>query len=121
MFAKLKELGLTPEQKEKIQAIRKSGKENMQKLREDAKSAHQKLAEAHKKDASKAELTQLFNTAQEKQQAVAKQRFSQAMEIRDVLTPEQRKKAGAMMGEFFEKRGGKGRHGSHGPDSDDEE
>ncbi len=116
----MKELGLSEDQKAKIKEIRKNGRETKKKLRSELKEAKEKLRTSAQTDASKDQLVALFNSVQEKQQAAAKFGFSQAMEIREVLTAEQRKKAGAMLGKFFKERGHPGKKGP-GPDEDDSE
>lgn len=120
MFKKMKSLNLTEDQKKKVKEIREKDHEQVASLRKELKSAMTELREAAKKNASKDDLTRLFNTVQEKKQALAKQRFNKALEIREILTPEQRKKAADMMDEFFKEHKGRFKKG-HARDRNDDE
>lgn len=93
VFRHLDELGLTAEQKSKVAEIRKKGEEQATKLRDEAHAAHLALMTGVKNDASTDDLKKLFETMQDKSDALEDHRFSQMMEVRDVLTAEQRKKA----------------------------
>lgn len=103
-FKKIRELDLSAEQKTKLKEIRKKYREQNKKMREEARTAREKLIEVAQTSAPNSELQSLFAAAQEKHQAAAKQAFTEALEIRDLLTPEQRKKAGALMAEHHKKR-----------------
>jgi periplasmic protein CpxP/Spy len=122
MRGEMKELGLSDEQRAKIKEIRKGGREEGKKLRSELKEVREKLRNAAQSDSSKADLLSLFSKVQEKQQAMARHGFSKAMEIREVLTPDQRKKAGKLLGKFFHERreGMRGHKGPRGDDGDDE-
>jgi Spy/CpxP family protein refolding chaperone len=109
-----KELALTPDQSAKVKAIRekymaqgKSKREAMKAAKEDLKTAMQsdkKGPEVQK------ELQAKFQKVQALKQEASAQWFAMALEIREVLTPEQVKKFHELRKEH---KGGKGKHGHH--------
>lgn len=110
-----KDLDLTKEQKQKLEAMRADSKDDRKDNREAMKTARKALAEAAKGDASEAQLRTLFNSLQDLHKKNATARFEKLLKIRAILTPEQRKKI------KMHKFGGPGnRGGKHGkrPDRD---
>jgi Spy/CpxP family protein refolding chaperone len=98
----MKELGLSDEQREKIKSIREKSKDERKKSRQELQAAHEAFREKIESNASQAELRKLFNVVQDKRKAVAERGFSTALEVREVLNEEQRKKAGFLLGRYFD-------------------
>lgn len=94
----LRELDLSPEQKEKIKAIRQANRESMKKLREAARDSRKAVKDALA-GGDDATLTKLFNDSQAKHQAMASAAFDQMLKVRAVLTAEQRNKIRALLEE----------------------
>lgn len=88
----IEQLDLTSAQKKKIDELRKSQKEKLQKKHEAKREAGKKFHEAMGKDAKESELRKLFKRKQKAKMELDKARFEMALEVRQVLTPEQRKK-----------------------------
>ncbi len=111
----LKELDLTPEQMEKIKAIRQEQHGQMVSLKEEVQKEKTALQEAVKSSASSNEsLTTQFKTFQASKNKLADVRFASMLKIREVLTPAQREKvreqlAGHLAGGFPKGRRGHGR------------
>ncbi len=119
-FRKIRELDLTAEQKSKLKEIRKKYRDQNKQLRAEARSARDKLVEVAQTSAPASELQTLFTAVQEKHQAASKQAFTEAMEIREILTPDQRKKAGALIAEHHKKRRDEMRDKKSKEDEDEE-
>lgn len=123
--AMMKELNLTPEQKEKLKAIRSQNKGDRKENRQEMKKLREELETAMRGSASDSELKSKFEAIQKKQQEFAKERFEHVLAIRAILTPEQRAKFKGMgpgmgHGGMGPGMGGKHGHGSMG-DADSED
>jgi len=94
----LEELNLSPEQQEQLKQIREKNKEGIKKQKQAMKAERRKLQEAFQSDASDATIKAQFNKVQDQRRAFGEARFDQVLEIRKILTPEQRKKFRAMRG-----------------------
>lgn len=95
--AALEKLGLSAEQKDKIKAIRKSRESANKETREALKEARKSMEEAVKGDASKSDLLAKFESLQTLRNKMGRQRFDMILEVREVLTPEQRKNFRSML------------------------
>ncbi len=101
----LEGLDLSEEQRKAIKEIRQANKEKMKQLRSEQKTAREALMAAQKSGStSDSELKKLFDAAAEKRLALEKARFNNMLDIRKVLTPEQREQAKEKMGKRFNKR-----------------
>jgi len=86
------ELNLQSSQKEKIQKIHENYRESMKQKREAVKEAKKNLEQAMLSDADDTTLRKYFSSFQNARSEMMKLHFEQALEIRKILTPEQRKK-----------------------------
>lgn len=108
------ELNLTDAQVTKIKAIHEKNRERIESDRDERqkhRKARQDLQTLMQSDASKKELQAKFKATQpdcKKRQKMSQGHFEEILEIRDVLTPEQRKKFRGMMGKKKGKRGKRG-------------
>jgi len=94
----MKQLNLTPEQKEKFKAIRKSGRETGKSLVEKKKALRQKFQTALKSGASDGELRSIHQEIMAARTAAGNHRFEQLLKKRGILTDEQKKKFGELRG-----------------------
>lgn len=123
----MKELNLTAEQKQKMQELRSGDREKMQNKRKEMQAARDALDAAMKGNASEKEIWGKFDDLQKVQAKFAKERFEKVMEIRSLLTPEQRAKFRGSMGKGMgegkdrEHRGKNGRRGARDNNEDDGE
>lgn len=108
----MKELNLTDEQSEKIKEIRRSHRERVKSAREEMKATREALQSTMQSGASNSELKSKHEAKINARNKFERSRFDQMLEIRSVLTPEQRKKFKGMRGEM--RKGGKGRKGRGG-------
>lgn len=92
----IKYLALNQEQVEKLRQIYTKGTEKFEAKHRVIEERHSELQAAMRTEASSAKLKRLFASLQEAKEDAAKIRFNQKMDIRDVLTPEQRSKFLAM-------------------------
>ena len=86
----LQQLDLTSEQTEKIDAIRAESRQEYEALREEMRDSHQQMRSLLSSDASSNELRQQHRAMQRLRQKMSDRRFETMLEIREVLTPEQR-------------------------------
>lgn len=89
---RLKELDLTAEQKDKLKAVRTEAKTEIKKCREDMKQARKDFKDALKSGASKEEVIAAFQKMTDKKTELSKSRLESILEVRDILTTEQRAK-----------------------------
>ena len=87
-----KQLDLNDEQKEQIKEIRKGNKEKAQSLRETAKSNKEAFKNAMDSQTSNSKLKSLRSKMVKSKQALKDHRFNTMLEIREILTTEQRVK-----------------------------
>jgi Spy/CpxP family protein refolding chaperone len=88
----LKDLNLTPEQTQKIQAIRSRYKNQLDQQRQAAQQAQRELRDMMVGTASSDQIRQKYEQVENFRSQLMKTRFNSLLEIRDILTPEQRQK-----------------------------
>ena len=98
----LQQLDLTPEQREKIDEIQAESRREYETLSEEMRDSHQQMQSLLSSDASSNELRQQHQQMQRLHQQMSDRRFETMLEIREVLTPEQR----AQMAQFRQNRPG---------------
>jgi len=98
----LQQLNLTPEQQQRIRAIREDAKANNEGLRQQMQQAREQMRSLSASNASDNELRQHHQQVQALQQQMSNQRFETLLKIRAELTPEQR----AQMAQLMEQRKG---------------
>jgi len=106
----MKELNLSAEQREKLVEIRKANRAKMETLRDKMNDFHKKMEEALQSNASADEARKLHKEYRPLRQEMEDQRFEQILKVREILTPDQRKK----FRQGMKARSGKGR-GMGGP------
>jgi len=102
----LQQLDLTPEQSEQIEAIKEQSKTRMEDLKQQMRSQREQMKSLLANDADAEEIRTQHQEAQDLHQQAANNRFETMLEIREVLTSEQRAKIAELMEQH---RGGKGR------------
>jgi periplasmic protein CpxP/Spy len=88
----LRDLDLSPDQMQKIRAIRGQYQEKLMSQRQAARQAQRELRTLMAGDASIEEIRQKYRTVQTLHQQVADTQFNSLLEMRQVLTPPQRQK-----------------------------
>ncbi|WP_299415590.1 Spy/CpxP family protein refolding chaperone [Acaryochloris sp. IP29b_bin.148] len=109
------ELNLTPEQTEQIDQIREQGSQAKEATREEFRAAREKMQTLMASDASDDELRAQHQVLQDLHQQMGDARFENKLQIRQVLTPEQRAKMAELKKQRQGKRGRGRRH--HSQDS----
>ena len=105
-----KELGLSEEQVKQMKALKDKNHDSGKELRQKAKAAKEDLHKAMgNPSATNEELQAKFDTAEQAKNAAHRQRFAHMLEVRKILTEEQRAKFHAKRKEWKEKH--KGRRG----------
>ncbi|MBF0493457.1 MAG: Spy/CpxP family protein refolding chaperone [Deltaproteobacteria bacterium] len=102
--ALFKELKLSETQKKQIQKIHETNHESFKANRQASKEARNKLKEAMEGSSSDQEIRQLFQESQKLQTELMTQRFEEALAIRKILNPEQRKQFQEFRKKMFEER-----------------
>ena len=99
----LEQLDLTSEQSEQIEAIQEQSETENQALFEQLQTNHQQMQSLLSSNANSEELRANHQQEQNLRQQLGNNRFETMLEIREVLTPEQR----TQMTELMEKKGRK--------------
>jgi periplasmic protein CpxP/Spy len=102
------QLNLSADQKSQIQKIRDQEKSSSEGLRQQMRTAMEKQKLLMTGNASDDELRQQHREMQALRQQADTRRFETKLQIRNILTPEQRTKAAQLMQEY---RGGRGHRG----------
>jgi periplasmic protein CpxP/Spy len=98
-------LKLTPEQKQKLEAMHSRQKERMQSQREQARADHQALqAELRKENPNQAEIQRLTSSIQQRRNQAMQERIQSQLEFNQTLTAEQRAELNKMAAEREQKR-----------------
>ncbi|MGK7926604.1 MAG: Spy/CpxP family protein refolding chaperone [Spirulina sp.] len=104
----LEQLNLSAEQKQQIQAIREQAKANSQQLREQMQNAREQMRSLMAGNASESELRQQHQVIDNLRDQMSDRRFETMLQIREVLTPEQRAQLAEMEPPQRGRRGGGG-------------
>lgn len=102
----MRDLDLTDEQRSKIKEIRQAGRESTKSSRERMKAAREAFQSEMESGGSSSSLQSKHEAMINARAEFARARFNQMLQVREVLTPEQRKKFKGM-GRF----GGQGKRG----------
>jgi Spy/CpxP family protein refolding chaperone len=105
----LDQLDLTSEQSEKIAAIQEDFRSQNESLHEEMQANRQEMRSLFSNDASAEELRQQHQEMQSLHEQLGNNRFETMLQIREILTPEQRDQMAELM-EQHQGRG-KGRYG----------
>lgn len=101
----IKELGLTPEQQDKIKAERDKSLKEQRALREDISSKREELAkELERTDVDKAKISSLVSDLKQLEGRAIEQRVGRILSMREYLTPEQFKKFQDKIKEYKNRR-----------------
>lgn len=95
----LKGLNLSEEQREKVKAIREKQESKVSSLRDRVKSAQEAFQNAQRSNESKSSILSKFDSLSELRTQMARARVEGMLEIREILTDEQREIASKMMGQ----------------------
>ncbi len=93
----MRDLNLSAEQMKKVQAIRTQYRDRLRTEREAAQKAQQELRSLLASDVSADQIRERYRQAQALREKVATTQFESMLEMREVLTLEQRKKVAARM------------------------
>ncbi|HEY9767545.1 MAG TPA: Spy/CpxP family protein refolding chaperone [Coleofasciculaceae cyanobacterium] len=96
----MQQLNLTPEQSEQIKAIKEQSKTETQALMQQMQTSRQEMRSLLASDSSPEQLRDRHQAVQNLHQELGTNRFETMLEIREVLTPEQR----TQMAELIEQR-----------------
>lgn len=89
---KMRELGLSNEQSEKLKVLRQKNKEDYRKSKEEMRNSKKQFRDLMKSNASREELFTAFKAMNDKKRELEQKRFEGMLDAREVLTPEQRAK-----------------------------
>jgi len=115
----MKELNLTPEQKEKLKAQREATKESHKAMREQMKTKMQALHEAiAKPETKRADVDGLLNEVNALKAQMFAQKIDGLFAMKEILTPEQFSKMQAKHKEWMDKKHEKWGKKDQGPEED---
>ena len=100
----LQKLDLTSQQSEQITAIREQFEAENEALYEEVKAEREEMRSLFNSDASTEQLRQQYQQSQNLRQQVANNRFEMMIQIREILTPEQREQMAQLMMQRNHKR-----------------
>jgi len=100
------ELNLTPDQEAQIRTIFEAGKADTESDREALRAARQNLQALMTGDASESELRQQHDRIQSLRAELGDRRFEGVLDVREVLTPEQRQRFSELAAERRQRRRG---------------
>ncbi|MCS6813504.1 MAG: Spy/CpxP family protein refolding chaperone [Cyanobacteria bacterium] len=103
----LRELNLSPQQTRQIQAIRNRYQGQIEQRKRAVAEAQQQLRSLMSGDASADQLRQQFRQVQAARQELAELHFNSLLEMRAILTPEQRRKFADLVDRRPPLRGGR--------------
>ncbi|MDJ0588390.1 MAG: Spy/CpxP family protein refolding chaperone [Pleurocapsa sp. MO_226.B13] len=101
----LQQLDLTPEQSQQIEAIQADSETTAQELRQRIQTQHQEMRSLMTSDATTEELRAQYQQAQDLRQQLGDNRFETMLQIREVLTPEQRAEIAELMEQHRGRKG----------------
>lgn len=88
----LKDLNLTPEQVQKIRALRNQDQNRLSQQRRALRQAHQELRELMASNAPAEQVRQKYDQVKALRQQLGDAQFNNMLAMRELLTPEQRRK-----------------------------
>ena len=101
----LEQVDLTPEQSQKIDAIHEQFHSDNETLFEEMRTNHQEMRSLFASDASPEELRNQHQKIQDLRQQLGTNRFETMLQVREILTPEQRSQLAELMEQHRGKRG----------------
>jgi len=101
----LAKLDLTPEQSQKIEEIHEQAHSDNEALYQEMQTNREEMRSLFTSDASTAELRQQHQELQGLRQQIGTSRFETKLQVREILTPEQRTKMAELMEQHRGKRG----------------
>lgn len=101
----LQQLDLTPEQLQQIEVIQEQSKNQSQALRQQMQTQRDEMRSLLASDATPEQLQQQHQQAQNLHQQLGDNRFETLLQVREVLTPEQRTQMAELMAQRLERRG----------------
>ena len=101
----LEQLNLTPEQSQKIDAIHEQFHSDNETLYQEMRTNHQEMRSLLASDASQEELRQQHQKIQGLRQQLGTNRFETMLQVREILTPEQRTQMAELMKQQRGRRG----------------
>ena len=104
----IEKLGLSKDQTNQLKVIREKNKGALEAKQKSVKANDEQLGEAMRKDTPDADLKKLFESVQDAKRALAEARFDKMLEVRKILTPEQRQKFKELHGEHHHRTGHSG-------------
>jgi periplasmic protein CpxP/Spy len=110
----LKELNLTPQQISRMQAIRNQSKAQISQRQQAARQAQQELRSLMSGTAPKSQIQDKFRQVQALRQQTAELQFNNLLEMREILTPEQRRKFSESMAKRHSTWNNRPRRGQQG-------
>ena len=99
----LEQLNLTPEQSQKINALHEQFHSDNETLFQEMRTNHQEMRSLLASDASEEQLRQQHQKNQDLHQELGTNRFETMLQVREILTPEQR----SQMAELMEQKRGR--------------
>ena len=101
----LGQLDLTPEQSQEIEAIQEESRTEKETLRQQMQTKHQEMRSLFTSDSTTEQLREQHEQLQNLHQQLATNRFETMLQIREVLTPEQRTQIAELMAQRSGKQG----------------
>ncbi|MEM8721181.1 MAG: Spy/CpxP family protein refolding chaperone [Cyanobacteria bacterium P01_G01_bin.39] len=100
----LQNLDLSDEQSQQVKAIQEQSATTAEDLREQIKAQRQEMQSLFASDANTDEIRSEFQAGQQLRQQLSTNRFEIMLQIREILTPEQREKAVELMEQRHQRR-----------------
>ena len=101
----LGQLDLTPEQSQEIEAIQEKSRAEKETLRQQMQTKHQEMRSLFTSDSTPEQLREQHEQLQALHQELATNRFETMLQVREVLTPEQRTQMAELMAQRGRKQG----------------
>ena len=101
----LQQLDLSSGQSEQIEAIKEQSKTSGEALHEQMQTQHQEMRSLLNSDATSAQLTQQHQQLQDLRQQLGDRRFETMLQVREILTPEQRVEMAELMAQKADRKG----------------
>lgn len=102
----LQQLELTPEQSQQIETIQEQSRTENETLWQEMQTNHEQMQSLLSSDASPEQLRQQHQQVQALRQQLGDNRFETMLEVREILTPEQRTQMAELMEQHRGQRGG---------------